>query len=150
MKTCSQRNSVSSISFLLCSLFCAVLISCSKKSDKVDPFITTQPATITSIALNGCTLSSGNTGTRFYYSILYKVSPGVVIDKVEYTSEYSNGSKFTSEYAVTDGTSGTISRSICIRFASATWGDFNFTLVSSTGLKSNPSSIRIDKPAGAQ
>lgn len=148
MKTINQKHFVRLSNCLLLSLFCTGVFSCSKKNDTPDPFITIEQAKTISTDVNGC--YNGNR-TLFDFEISYKTSPGILIVKVEDTWEQSNGSKGKHEIATaSDGKDGNITKGLCIRFDSSTWSKNTFMLISSTGLKSNPFVLQIDKPAGAK
>lgn len=132
-------------------LFCITIASCSKKNDAPAAFVKAEELKLKSTDVNGCTLSSGSTGSRFNFAIPYTTSPGITIKKVEYSTKFSSGTTSEGDFDVSvDGTDGSVEFFSCIRFASTTWSERTYTLVSSNGVKSNPLTIKIDKPAGAE
>lgn len=144
-----MKHSIKNHALLLAIAGLIILYSC-EKDEAPTPFITAGTITIDKTEVNCCELSSGPVGTQFSYSIPYEASEGIQIAKAEYTSTRSNGSKTSAEYSTaTDGSDGTINGYTTIVFTSSSWVEHSYTLVSSSGIKSNPSVIRFNRPSGA-
>ena len=146
MKASNQKHT--SVLFLF--VFCIAACSCSKKNDEPVPPIAAEPASITSTgSINGCVTSIGS-GSMFYFVIPYKAPAGTVIDKFQYTIKASDGTKKDHQFNTTDGTDSFLNAGSCVRFGpGVTWVELTFILNSTNGLKSNPSTLRINRPAGA-
>lgn len=151
MKTNRQKYLVQSRNYLLLILFFIGMANCSKKDDTPSaPFITTEPTKLTSTNLNSCPTGSGNAGSKLHCIIPYKASSSIVITQVEYAVTSTTGVNANGQFSAgSDGTDGNFETSFCVRFDTNAWVEYTLTLVSSTGLKSNPSVIRFNKPAGA-
>lgn len=126
------------------------LYSCEKEDNEPESVLTAGTVTIEKTEVNCCQLSNGLTGTQFTYSIPYEAPDGMEVVRVEYTSKRSNGSTNSGEYNTAPDThDGVINGYITLVFTTSDWVEESYTLVSSTGLKSNPTVIRFDKPPGA-
>nr|WP_299486887.1 hypothetical protein [uncultured Allomuricauda sp.] len=131
--------------FYIALLF--VGISCSS-DDESNLSITANAQSFQLNGVNNCDLSGG-TGSTFVMTIPYTSSDGVDIQKLQIKTKVSDGgseSKTNTQFT-DNGTS--IVWATCFRFGSQTWVEFEVTLEGSGNSSSNITTVRIDKPAGA-
>jgi hypothetical protein len=131
-------------------LLISVSLSCSKDDDpKVD--IETQPAEVSFVDVNTCQSPfGGSLHTNFFFTIPYKTaSPDVKIQKIHYSVSVAGKAVGEKDDYTFNDTGTEIIFSICIRFAGAPEIDVTSTLISTDGRQSNSSTVKIDKPAGA-
>jgi len=135
--------------FMLLIIAVLITVSCSKDDEGTSFFVTTSNSNFTITSINNCSTSSGP-GTILRVHTPYQLSDSQTIEKLLIRTMVSNGE--TEENSVTtfqdDGSKTTFAN--CFRFGSQAWVEFQIRLESSEGVISNTSTIRIDKPNGAE
>lgn len=127
-----------------------VLIGCKKSDDNSSEFVNALSASFDfTQGLNNCNNPNG-TGSVVFLKVNYEVSDGLEIKKVLTHIELSGGETDDFEDLTFDDDGIQIERADCFRFASNTWVDYEMRLETVNGLVSNPKTVRINKPTGAQ
>lgn len=126
-----------------------IAISCSKDDEGSNLFVTVSNSTFTVTSINNCSTSSG-AGTILRVNTPYQLSDGQSIEKLLIRTTVSNGESEENMVATfqDDGSKTTFAN--CFRFGSQAWVEFQIRLESSEGVVSNTSTIRINKPNGAE
>lgn len=131
-------------------LFLGVLAACNKDDDSPDLFINATTSNLTvNDGINDCNTSLGD-GTTLRIEIRYTASPELSIDRLKVKTRVSNGE---SEEATTNSFNDDESKIIafnCFHFGSQDWVEFEVRLESNAGVTSNPTTVRINKPNGAE
>ena len=106
---------------------------------------------------NNCTLTDGKTGSSSVVTFTYndplgKIGPGTILQE---TATFSPAGTVTTATITTlsisgDGHNGTISRTACTRFEGNSSLILNVVIVSPDGRRSNPATITVTAPPGAQ
>jgi len=130
-------------------LLFTVILGCKKDDEGTSFFVTTSNSNFTITAINNCDTSSG-TGTILRVNTPYQLSDGQSIEKLLIRTTVSNGDSEENIVGTfqDDGSKTTFAN--CFRFGSQDWVEFQIRLESSEGVISNASTIRIDKPNGAE
>ncbi|WP_190810532.1 hypothetical protein [Flagellimonas sp. S3867] len=124
-----------------------LFVNCSK-DDGPNTSITASAQTFELNGLNNCNTSSGS-GSTFVMTIPYTSSDEVDIQRLQIKTKVSDGgseNKTNSQF--TDNGSSVVWAS-CFRFGSQTWVEYEVTLEGSEDTSSNATTVRINKPAGA-
>lgn len=130
------------------ALFGFVLAGCSKDDDGGDGPIKAQKTTVTIDGVNNCSTSLGD-GTILSLVTPYVVTDGLVITKIRLKATVSNGESEESTTTNFTDTGSTIELEGCFTFGSQQWVEYELRLEVTGGLLSNPSTIRVNKPIGA-
>jgi len=126
-----------------------ITISCSKDDEGTNLFVTTSNSSFTITAINNCTTSSG-AGTILRVKTPYQLSDGHSIEKLLIRTMVSNGESEENTVATFQDDGSTTTFANCFRFGSQDWVEFQIRLESSEGVISNTSTLRINKPNGAE
>ena len=134
---------------MVATLFVMVLANCSNDDTESADSITIKAATASFEAVNTCALASGSNGTGFQFTIPYTKTGKKEISFVTVNLEWPTAQSSSSvESNFTDnGTSLTYNR--CYRFADQDWVEITHYLVLEEGNGSNPTTLRVNRPAGA-
>lgn len=133
---------------LLVVLLSVAIQGCSKDNEGSGSTINAQAQTFTGNGINNCSTSIGS-GSTFLFNIPYTTTDGVVIDKLLIKTTVSNGESDDNVTTVFTDSGSVITWANCFRFGSQDWGDFEVRLQSTDGTTSNPTRVRVNKPAGA-
>ena len=128
-------------------IFLFIVVGC-KKDDNAGLFINAEPQTFTVNGINNCNTSSGK-GSTFVLDIPYTASPGLVIQQLKIKTRVSDGGSDEAVNTMFSDNGSTISWASCFRFGSQSWAEYEVQLESSGGVRSNPTTVRIDRPNGA-
>lgn len=135
--------------FMLVIIAALLVLSCAKDDEGSSFLVTISDSNFTITSINNCSTSSG-AGTILRVNTPYQLSEGQTIERLLIRTMVSNGE--TEENTVTtfqdDGSKTTFAN--CFRFGSQTWVEFQIRLESSEGVVSNTSTIRINRPNGAE
>ncbi len=126
-----------------------LFVSCNKDDDSTNFTISITNSTFTTTGINNCTVTIG-TGTILLVETPYEASDEQTIEQLLVKTTVSNGE--TEDNVVTtfqdDGSAIVIAN--CFHFGSQDWVEFEIRLESNQGAVSNASTIRIDRPTGAE
>jgi len=151
MKTLKlNRKSIASKTMqrmLTATLFLIMLVSCSN-DDGVDSLIRAEKTTVTIDGVNNCSTSIGD-GTVLSLVTPYTAPDGLTITKMRIKARVSNGDSEESVNTNFTDTGSTIVWVGCFTFGSQEWVEYEVRLETADGSLSNPSTIRINKPNGA-
>ena len=123
-------------------------ISCSNDDDGMVSPIQLKTQTFEIQGLNNCNTATGQGSTVFLY-IPYTATAGTTLLKLRRKSTVSNGESSNDVTTVFKVENSIIEWATCIRFGSQTWMEFEIVMEAADGTLSNPSTIRINKPSGA-
>lgn len=146
-----QKNLNGKVKIVCTLILLAMLIAvtgCSKDDDEIESLVVLKAQTFEIIGLNDCSLSSGSGSTTFLY-IPYSAPSGTILKKLHRKTTVSSGESNEDVTTVFSDENNTIEWATCLRFGSQTWMEFEIRMESENGALSNPSVVRINKPAGA-
>ncbi|WP_157941166.1 MULTISPECIES: hypothetical protein [Arenibacter] len=123
-------------------------MSCNKSDDDNGLFINIATMSSEIPALNNCDSGKG-TGTGTLINVDYSSSPGLVIEKIHIKTSWSNGEGGNAVDLTFENDGSIVEFGECIRYEELSWIEYEVRLEASDGTLSNPSTIRINKPSGA-
>ncbi len=124
------------------------IVGCSKDDDGSGSSINASSQTFELNGINNCSTSLG-TGSTFVMTIPYSSSNGISIQRLQINTKVSDGgSESSTNTQFTDNGSSIVWAS-CFTFGSQNWVEYEVRLEGSNGATSNPSTVRINKPSGA-
>ncbi|MCL6266778.1 hypothetical protein [Flagellimonas myxillae] len=124
------------------------LLGCSKDDDGSGSTITASTQTFELNGVNNCNTSSGS-GSTFVMTIPYTSSEGVSIERLQITTKVSGGDTESKTNTQFTDNGNSIVWASCFRFGSQAWVEYEVRLEGSGGSSSNPTTVRITKPNGA-
>lgn len=125
-----------------------LFISCSKDDEGSSTSITASAQTFQLNGINNCNTSSGS-GSTFVMTIPYTSSDGVTIEKLQINTKVSDGDSDSDTNTQFTDTGTSIVWAICFRFGPQSWVEYEVKLEGSGGSSSNATTVRINKPNGA-
>ena len=126
-----------------------VTSSCSSDDDASSGSIQAQQQTATIGDLNNCNTSIG-TGTIIELTIPYTASAGVTIEQLQINTQVSDGGSDSGVNTLFTDDGSEIGWVSCFRFGDQSWVEYEVRLESIDGVLSNPTTVRIDRPNGAE
>lgn len=143
-----QQFVKNAISSWLAICLTIILISCS--DDEPDILVTTQSTTVSFGDLNTCDINDGGKfATLFEFTIPYQASSGIEVEKITTEWQWSTGNSGTNEETNFSNTGTSVVYDWCWRFGEDDWVDLTARIVTKQGVTSSPSTLRLNKPAGA-
>ncbi len=129
--------------------FMILLLSCSNDDEGSAVTINASAQTFELNGTNNCNTSLG-TGSTFVMTIPYTSSNGVSIERLQIDTKVSDGGMESGVNTQFTDNGSSIVWATCFRFGTQDWVEFEVRLEGSDGGVSNASSVRINKPDGAE
>ena len=125
------------------------IIGCSSDDDpNINGSINAQAQTFTVNGINNCNTSIGD-GSTLVFEIPYTTSDGINITKLLIKSTVSDGGTQDAVNTQFSNTNNVIGWVSCFTFGSQDWVEYGVRLEASDGSISNTSTVRVNKPNGA-
>lgn len=134
--------------FMTTVLFLIVLTNCSKDDGAAESAIKAQKTTVSIEGVNNCSTSIGD-GTILSLLTPYTAADGLVISKIRLKATVSNGESNESTTTNFTDSGSTIALDGCFTFGSQDWVEYEVRLEANDGSLSNTSTVRVNKPNGA-
>ena len=134
---------------ILFILLIVAISSCSSDDDASSGSIQTQQQTAAIGDLNNCNTSIG-TGTIIALTIPYTAPTGITIEQLQVNTRVSDGGSDSGINTLFTDSGSEIGWVSCFRFGSQSWVEYEVRLESTDGVLSNPTTVRIDRPNGAE
>lgn len=133
---------------LLIFVFLLTLLPGCKKDNNGGLFINAGTQTFSVNGLNNCNTSTGK-GSTLLLEIPYTASSGLEISQLRIKTKVSDGGSNEAVNPTFSDDGSTVGWATCMRYGSQSWVEFEVQLESSGGVRSNITSVRIDRPDGA-
>ncbi len=137
------------VSYSIFAAFLILFLSCSNDDDTPAVTINASAQTFELNGTNNCNTSLG-TGSTFVMTIPYTASNGVSIERLQIDTRVSDGGIESGINTQFTDNGSSIVWATCFRFGTQDWVEFEVRLEGNDGSVSNISSIRINKPNGAE
>ena len=140
-------TSVSRNSWIL--LIVCLAFSCGDDDDGTSGSIQADQSTVLIGDLNNCSVSSG-TGTIFQFTIPYTATAGITIEQLRITTRVSNGDSINATNTMITDNGSEIGWATCFRYGTTNWVEYDVQLEGDDGSLSNVTTIRVERPTGAE
>lgn len=126
-----------------------LFVNCSKDDEGSNATIMASAQTFEINGVNNCNTSSGS-GSTFVMTIPYTSSDGVSIEKLQVTTKVSDGDSESNTNTLFTDNGSSIVWASCFRFGTQSWVEYEVRLEGNGGSFSNATTVRINKPTGAE
>ncbi len=135
---------------ILLIILSLLMLNCSDDDGTVEEFLSVLPSLVSFNAINTCDIGDPCClATEFDFRIGYEANGDTELNNIQVSILWSDGDTDTFETDDFNDFGTEVVYDWCYRFGESAWVEVTHVLVGRTGARSPASSVRVEKPDGA-